>query len=128
MRGSSLEPGRGRSEPESFYARRVLLLYATGIYLQAVVFLSPHSGYLEGRSFVQVALASSWDQWWDWPAAWCSVKIILFGLGLGLLIAALGLMLKLVKRDAVGNALLCLSSLCALGFWLGSYYLVKALF
>jgi hypothetical protein len=113
--------------PHASQNRRVLLLYATGFYLLAVAFLAPHAGYVQGQTFFQVARDSPWDRWWDWAAAWCSVKIILLSLGLSAVMAALGMMLKILRRESLGNVALLFSAGSAMGFWLGTYYLVKAL-
>jgi hypothetical protein len=109
-------------------SRRILLWYAAGFYLLVIVFLSPHAGYWEGKSFFKVAQASPWDRWWDWAAAWCSVKLILLSLGVFSLMAALGTWLKGLNRKLWAKAMLGLSAVPSLGFGLGAYYLVKALF
>src|SRR5260370_32260089 len=109
------------------FSDRVLLLYVVGVYLFAVVFLSPHAGYWEGRSFFKVAQASPWDRWWDWAAAWCSMKIILLSMGVFSVIAAFGMLLKILNRESLAKAILFLNAVPALGFWLGVYYLLKAL-
>lgn len=113
--------------PNSILGRQVLLLYAIGFYLLAVAFLAPHAGDVDGSSFFMIAMGSPWDRWWDWAAAWCSVKIILLSLGLASLMAALGMMLKISRLESLGNAILWCSFGPAMGFWLGAYYLVKAL-
>ena len=105
----------------------MLFMYATGVYLLTIVVLSPHAHSWEGGSFFKVAHESPWDRWWDWAAAWCSVKIILLSLGVLLLVRALGTWLKILDRELVGNAILRLSAAPCLGLALGSYYLVKAL-
>lgn len=74
-----------------------------------------------------MAQASPWDRWWDWAAAWCSVKIILLSLGIISLIAALGILLKSLNQEFWAKAILVLSAVPGLGVGLGAYYLVKAL-
>ncbi len=108
-------------------SRKGLLLYAIGLYLLLVVFLSPHAGYGEGKSFFKVAEASPWDWWWDWAAVWCSLKIILLSLGVFSLIAAFETLLKVLNRESLAKAILFLRAVPGLGFGLGLYYLVKAL-
>ena len=107
--------------------RRWLLLYVLGLYLLAVVFLSPHAGYQEGRSFLEVARSSPWDRWWDWAAAWCSLKLILLSLGVLLLVAACWVLLRGRKPKWLADAILFSSAVTGVGFGLGLYYLVKAL-
>ncbi len=109
-------------------ARRVFVLYAVGVYLLAIALLSPHAGSWEGHSFVQIARESPWERWWDWAAAWCSVKIMLMSLGMSSLIGAAGILLKLSRRRLFSAIAFFLGATSSLGFLLGVYYLVKALF
>ena len=115
------------TEQKRWLSRRGLLLYAIGLWLLVIVFLSPHAGSGEGRLFFKVAEASPWDEWWDWAAAWCSVKIILLSLGVWSLIAAFETLLKVSNRESLAKAILYLSALPSIGLGLGIYYLVKAL-
>jgi hypothetical protein len=116
---------------ESMIARQpqsqTVSLYAMGFYLLAIVFLSPHAGCWEGMSFFKVAQLSPWDRWWDWAAAWCSLKIILLSLGIFSLIIAIGMLLKAFRRESLAKGILLLCAAPILGFWLGVYYLFKAL-
>ena len=70
---------------------------------------------------------STWRQLYDWPAAWCSVKIILLSLGLLLVIDATESFLALVRFKSVALFVLYLQVIPALGILAGSYYLIKAL-
>jgi hypothetical protein len=115
------------AEQTTWPGRRILVLYFTGLYLLAVVFLSPHAGYREGRSFFIVAQSSPWNQWWDWPAAWCSVKIILLSTGAFSVLAALWMLLKILNRQSLARMIRFLSAAPGLGVLIGIYYLVKAL-
>jgi hypothetical protein len=114
----------GRQGPGQFG----LLSYVAGFYLVAIAFLLPHPGRVEGRSFFEIARSSPWDRWGDWPAAWCSVKIILLSLGVFLLLHACGTLLTAVTRKTFGNLAMFLSAASTLGIWAGLYYLVKAVF
>ena len=105
----------------------MISLYSAGLLLMALVLLSPDASYSEGRTFFEVARASPWERWWDWLAAWCSVKIILLSLGATFVIGAVGLWLLDARRRTLGTVVLCLGTLPAAGLWLGAYYLVKAL-
>ena len=44
--------------------------------------VAPYPGRQEGRSLFEVARDSSWRNLGDWPAAWCSIKLILLALGI----------------------------------------------
>ncbi len=108
--------------------RNVLLYYSVGFCFLTVVFLSPHAGYLNGESFFRVACSSPWERWGDWPAAWCSMKIILLSAGVFLVLCALAGWLGLSFRKMPGKLLLTLTSAPIVGFWLGLYCLIKAVF
>jgi ABC-type Fe3+ transport system permease subunit len=108
-------------------SRHVMLLYTIGLYLLAVALLTPYSGYLDGKSFFEVAKASPWNQFWDWPAAWCSLKVIFLSAGLFLLTGSLGLFLSSVQRKSAAQAMQFLSLVPLLVFCLGLFYFVKAL-
>ena len=107
--------------------RRAALLCWVGLLLLAVVFLTPHGGQFESRSFYQVARDSTWQNWGEWPAAWCSVKIILLCLGLALLLLWIALLLMNFGRTALSWLILCCAVAPGLGILLGLYFLVKAL-
>jgi hypothetical protein len=106
----------------------IALLYGLGLLLLAVVFLSPDAGRADGQSFFAIAKASPWEKWGDWPAAWCSVKICLLSLGVFLILAAIAVFVSSLERRALAKVILCSGSVASLGFWLGLFYLVKAVF
>src|SRR5271154_5880549 len=58
----------------------------TGLFLLGMVFLTPDAAQHAGQSLFAVARTSAWRHLGDWPAAWCSLKIILLGIS-GLLLA-----------------------------------------
>jgi hypothetical protein len=112
---------------DRYLHQRWLLLYTGGVGLLALVVLTPHSGYGDWRSFLAVAQASPWSRWWDWAAAWCSLKLILASLGVFALLAAFSSLLDGYRRKWLANAVLLLGTAPGAVFWLGAYYLVKAL-
>lgn len=73
------------------------------------------------------AVQSSWRNLLDLPAAWASVKIMLFFAGLFLLIESAGTMLAVMKMKALALLVFCLQVVPCLGLLSGSYYLVKSL-
>jgi hypothetical protein len=105
-----------------------LSLYAIGFYLVALVILLPHPGRADGISFLEVARSSPWRHWGDWPAAWCSLKIILLSLGVFFVLHSCGTVLVAWTQKPLGTFLMILTLAPVLGFWAGLYYLVKAVF
>lgn len=57
-----------------------ITLVAIGILLGVVIFTVPDIGYTEHKSIFTIAWQSPWGHFFDWPSAWCSVKIILMAL------------------------------------------------
>ena len=103
-----------------------LLFYAIGFWLLVLVFLAPDAGYVAGKSFFDVAEASPWDRWWDWAAAWCSVKVILLSAGAGSVLAAMSVLLTLLHRESLARAVLLLMVAPLAGVCAGVFFLVKA--
>jgi hypothetical protein len=93
----------------------------------AIVFLTPNAGHEQHRSFLAVARDSLWSQFADWPAAWCSVKILLLGTGALLVLDAMGNLMIRLKQEVLGLGLFCLGLVPVLLLIFGSYELVKAL-
>ena|ERR1700733_2987009 len=96
--------------------------------LFGIVFLTPYAGQNEGHSFYEIARTSVWGKL-EWPAAWCSVKIILLGLGVYLSIKSFEEGLILVRRYSFSaETFLVLMILPVLLSVAGCFYLLKALF
>ncbi len=108
--------------------QRLVVCYSVAFGLLLVVFLAPHAGYFEGKSFVAVARESPWARWGDWPAAWCSLKIILLAFSGFLLVVSIRICSILFGRKGLARASLVLATLPAVALAAGLYYLVKALF
>jgi hypothetical protein len=93
--------------------------------LVALVFLSPDTGHAAHKSFFSVAYQAHWSRHSNLAAAWCSVKIILLGLGVFLIVDALGNLAIRVQQEVLGMVVLFLG---IVPVWLcvfGSYELVK---
>ena len=96
--------------------------------LIGIVFLAPHGGQPEDRSFCEVAQVSTWGRFGEWLAAWCSLKIILLGLGIYLLLRGVDEALLLFCRRSFSiEALLTLTIIPILVFGVGFFFLAKAL-
>jgi len=99
-----------------------------GICALLLGFLAPYSGQQDGKSFFQVARESTWDNPGDWPAAWCSLKIILVLLGIAMLIDSAARLAIIYRREASIRVFSWLQFVTGLVLLLGIYYLAKAVF
>jgi hypothetical protein len=68
-----------------------------------------------------------WNHFAEWAAAWCSVKIVLLGIGVLVMLDALGSLMIRMNNDVLGIGLLCLGVLPVLLSMFGFFELVKAL-
>lgn len=100
-------------------------LWGAGLLL--VGLYAPYVGQAEGKSFFTQARDSSWHNLGDWPAAWCSIKLILMTLGIACLIDCLARVTLIYRRETFSWVLSFLNLVPGLGLFLGIYYLVKAL-
>lgn len=98
-----------------------------GVLLLGVVFLIPDAGRLEHTSFFSVAQHSLWGRLFEWPAAWCSAKIIVLSISALLIVEAC---LTVAMRVGYPMACMALLFLAILALGLGTfgfYELAKAL-
>ncbi len=102
-------------------------LLACGLLLLAIVLYTPNAGFPRGDSFLQIARTSLWSQWFDWVAAWCSLKIILLNLAALLLLLAIGALLDLLNLDRGSERFFLVVLLPIFGSCVGAYYLLRAL-
>jgi len=107
--------------------KQIRFFCVAGLLLLAVVFFAPDSTNQPGLGFFHTAKMSTWRALYDWPAAWCSLKIILLSVGLFFVIDALGSLLALVRFKSLALSVFLLHIVPATGIMLGSYYLIKAL-
>ena len=110
---------------EAIGAAKLLFM---GVVLLGAVFLIPDAGDAEHRSFFAVAQESIWGRLFEWPAAWCSAKIIVLSISALLVVEA---MLKLAMRAQLQmacTALLVLAVFPVLLGVFGFYQFVKAVF
>ena len=105
-----------------------------GAFLLIVVFLTPDAGRGQGHSFITAAIHSQWSQWGDWPAAWCSIKIILLTVGAFLVVTSLFAVLEYwtPKEESVASLTVVFALSLVLGLFggllTGLYLLMKAVF
>lgn len=101
-----------------------LVAFATALF--AVVFLIPDGNSIDHQSFFYIALHSAWNQLFDWIAVWCSVKIILLGIAIILLIDAVASLLINNGSELIGMIFFASIIFPMLLFAFGLYELVKA--
>lgn len=118
--GETIAPAQRRSR------RDIARLFLLAALLLGVVFLIPDAGQLQHRSFFSVARESSWTQPFDWPAIWCSAKIIVLSVAVLLVLEAILALMMRAEYPAVCMALLALSVVPTLLGFFGFYELVKA--
>jgi hypothetical protein len=91
-----------------------------------LVFLTPDAGQQDHQSFFAAANASTWGRFGELSLAWCSLKIILLGIGALLVVAA---PLRLANRkmaEILAMLLLAMAALATLLSMFGVYELAKA--
>jgi hypothetical protein len=102
-------------------------LLLAGICLFGIAFFTPDAGQPHVGSFFKIAMSSSWHRLFDLAAVWCSLKIILFSIGLFLVIESLGTILARLKSTRLASLVFTMQSVSCLGLLIGGYYFVKAL-
>ena len=98
----------------------------TGIGLLGIVYFIPDSGGRFGE-FFQIAKATTWGRPLEWPAAWCSLKIIISSVALFLIIEAMATILLQMKRRRMAMTVFFTQVVSLFIFFSGAYYFIKAL-
>ena len=113
----------------SLYANvnsRVAIYMLVGFSLVGIVFITPDAGHHVG-DFLNIARSSPWNRFFDLAAAWCSLKIILLGAGLFLLIESIWTILARLKHCEMVVLFFGMQILLVLGMLAGGYYFLPAL-
>jgi hypothetical protein len=97
-----------------------------GGFLIAFVFLTPNVGQQGHQSFFVAATASTWSRFGELAQAWCSLKIILFGIGALLVMVAPLRLANRVMADILATLLLAVAVMAMVLSMFGVYELVKA--
>jgi len=100
--------------------REIFLVSFAGFVLLTIVFLVPNGNGNPARAFFDTASRTTWEHWLDWPAVWCSVKLILFSTSLFLLIDSFGTLLLVLNRRRLAGKVFVLIALPFLGFFIGA--------
>jgi hypothetical protein len=112
-----------RSKVTSAIVRDLII----GLALLVGIMLIPDQTHGSLMASLQVAMNSKWAQILDWPAAWCSVKVLLAAFGLFLVMEAAGTLFAQWRFNQLAS-LLYLSVLLPCGLLaFGVFLLVKAL-
>ena len=101
-------------------------LLLTGIVLFGIAFFAPDAGHHFG-GFFKGATACTWRQLFEGVAAWCSLKIILFAVGLFLVIESLAKILAHSGQKVLAMMVFSTEVISLLLIVTGGYYLLKAL-
>ncbi len=102
-----------------------LRLVLLGAGLVAFVFLAPDAGHPAHKSFFSVAYEAHWSRHTNWAALWCSAKIVLLGLGIFLILDAIGNLAIRLRQEMLGMSVLCLGIVPVWLCLFGSYEVVK---
>ncbi|HEV2695242.1 MAG TPA: hypothetical protein VG347_20280 [Verrucomicrobiae bacterium] len=105
----------------------VAVVSFAGFILLGIVFLAPNGSGDPASAFFRTASGTEWRHWLDWPAAWCSVKLILLSASLFLLIDSFRTLLLVLNRRRLAGKVFVFIALPFMGFFVGGYYLVKSL-
>lgn len=101
-------------------------LLVSGLVLFGLACFTPDAGNLHGSNFLAIAESTTWQRLGEWPAAWCSLKIIIVCLALCLTIEAVGTLLAVIKLKRLALAVFCLQFVAVVGMLAGGYYFIKA--
>ena len=125
-RPSSRRDGKVRVQQKEFISATKFVLL--GVILFGAVLLIPDAGRVEHRSFFSVAEDSLWGRPFEWPAAWCSVKIIVLSISALLVLEAMLTLAMHAQQQIACMALLVLAIFPVLLGFFGFYQFVKAVF
>jgi len=110
---------RGRFQDLGFF-------FLLGLILCGVAFLAPDAGHRIG-AFFTLAAHTSWLVWFQAQPAWCSLKIILFSIGLFFVIDAVGAGLGRLGHPSFAWTVHSLQLANLALFLAGGFYFIKAL-
>ena len=116
------------TSPQKKFTLELFLLLLLAALLLAVVYDTTDATRRDGLSLLTAAQQSGWHTSMNWPAAWCSVKIILLAFAFFFALLAMCRLMK-VWLPAVADCLI-LPLICfpLIGVWIGLFYLLRALF
>ena len=111
---------------EGHQIRGVASLFLIGIGLAGIGFFAPDAGGHAG-AFFSIAMSSPWLNFFDLAPAWCSVKIVLFSVGLFLIFDSLAIVSGRAKMKGLAFALFCLEGAAFILSLGGFFFFAKSL-
>lgn len=115
-------------EKRNQHSGTTVQLCSIAICLLAIVLLAPDAGHRLHRSFFVVAYQCTWGQWFNWQAAWCSIKIIFLSLAILLFLEAFAHLLLRRNYEVLGLVLITAGIVPGILAMFGTYELAKAVF
>ena len=122
--GMNHQPGNVINARKRFHDVGILFLLGIGFW--GVAFFAPDAGHRIGAFFI-LAAKTTWGVPLEMQPAWCSLKIILFSLGLLFLLDAAGAGLARLGCRRLAFAAFSLEALNACVFLAGGFFFIKAL-
>ncbi len=110
------------------YLNQVRTPFSIGFFILGLVYLIPLVGQESIPMVFQAAKGSAWNRYCEWNATWASLKIILSCLALFSIFNALGCGLIRLKMNSLANYVYYSILAPCLGFFMGGFFLLKALF
>lgn len=106
---------------------QITILTLIAMSLFGIAFLTPDAAQHPGHFFTFAARSTSWRTPLDLASAWCSIKIILFSLGLFLVVDSIGTILTIRKQSGLAATVFSMQIFPGFGLLAGTYYVVKSL-
>lgn len=108
--------------------RRNLVFCLAGFGLAGFSLCAPDAQHSEFFGFITTLRETVWSHPLEWPAVWASLRVILMSFGAGLIIEGAGTSLMRAEMVLLGYLVFLLYILPVTGFFIGTFFLMKALF
>lgn len=108
-------------------SKQITRFFVVGACLIGIALFVPDAGHQFGVMFVHLARNAMWQCWFEWNAAWCSLKIIFFSLGMFFILDSVGTLLITRKHQMMGATVFLMHLGPFGGMLAGVYLLTKSL-